>query len=87
MKILVNQKDEVICKGYNIYRCNFQEEKNLIKINVNQNIDDYYYIGTIDRDDYLIFDVNEIPSDYEDSKYLYKNNNFILNENYNNNLS
>jgi hypothetical protein len=79
MKILINNEEVVITSGVEILRGNFQDEENIIKVIKSLDENDFYYIATSDRDSYVIIDVNDIPGDISDFKYIYKDNKFYLN--------
>lgn len=74
--IVVDKSNLVVGFSHMIERVNAQNELNLIKVYTDINDENmFYYIGTIDRDDYLIIDIN-IPD--ETKNYSYVNNEFII---------
>lgn len=81
MKILVNQSDLIIDNGINIYRESFNGENNLIKV-IKDESGGFYYVGTLDRDLYEIKEVLFVPEDFKGGKYFYRNDAFLLNEDY-----
>jgi hypothetical protein len=69
--IVIDKKNRVLGSAPLIERVDAQGEKNLIKVNVNPNSDyGYFYIGTIDRDDYQIIDDVYSPDDEKLWKYI-----------------
>lgn len=74
--IVVDKSNLVVGFSHMIERVNAQNESNLIKVYTDINDENmFYYIGTIDRDDYVITDAN-IPD--ETKNYLYIDNQFII---------
>ena len=68
--IVVNNDGIVVGYGHSIERVNAQGEENLIKVIVNPNEQyGFYYIGTVDRDDYVIYDEN-IPDETKSWEYI-----------------
>jgi hypothetical protein len=68
--IVVNNDGIVVGYGDSIERVNAQGEENLIKVIVNPNEQyGFYYIGTVDRDDYVIYDEN-IPDETKSWEYI-----------------
>lgn len=53
--IVVTENNFVIGWGIDIYRCDVDGEKNIIKVVVDESEWGYWYIGTVDRDLYVIY--------------------------------
>jgi hypothetical protein len=81
MKLVLNKKNQIVGHGSSVERVNAQGEKNLIKVSNN---DSFFYIGTIDRDDYVFEEINDsdFPEDFISGKYLYINKEFVIDEEY-----
>lgn len=57
--IIVDTNDNVVGEGIKIEVVDAQGETGLVKVTVHDNgPNNFYYIGTEDRDDYLIYNVN-----------------------------
>jgi hypothetical protein len=68
--IVVNLEGIIMGEAPEIIRVNTQGEENLIKVNVNPNEEfGYYYIGTDDRDDYSIIDI-DTPDPNKQWRYI-----------------
>lgn len=68
--IVVKTDGYVIGHGVNIERVDAQDEVNLIKVVVDPNIEfGFYYIGTEDRDDYTILDL-DVPDSTKQWSYI-----------------
>ena len=65
--IVVDNNSNVVGFGVKIERVNEQNEENLIKVWTDD--EKYYYIGTIDRDDYVIYNV-DVPNNNKFWKYV-----------------
>jgi hypothetical protein len=68
--IVVNNEGIVVGYGVSIERVDAQGEFNLIKVTVNPDMaNGFYYIGTIDRDDYIFYNV-DVPDETKAWKYI-----------------
>jgi len=65
--IVVDLNDMVVGQGILIERVNAQGEQNLIKVLDN---DMFYYIGTDDRDEYIIYPDLDVPDPMRNWKYI-----------------
>jgi hypothetical protein len=69
--IVVNLEGMVVGYGHSIERVDAQGEENLIKVTVNPDIEyGFYYIGTEDRDEYVIYTDLNIPDETKQWKYI-----------------
>ena len=74
MKLLING-NSIISFSEKIERVNEQGEKNIIKVWVG---DDYYYVGTQDRDNYSIIEYSDtLPENFDPENYLFNNGEII----------
>ena len=78
MKIVKDTNSVVIDYSEVIERVDAQGESNLIKVNKGNG---FYYIGSVDRDQYEIIDVPSVPDDFVSGKYKYTTD-FELNPDY-----
>jgi hypothetical protein len=68
--IVVNKESLVLGEAPEITRVDAQGEENLIKVNIHPDQEyGFYYIGTDDRDEYLIIDVDS-PNPDKQWKYI-----------------
>lgn len=69
--IVIDKMNFVQGAGVMIFRENVGDEANLIKVVVNPN-DEYgfFYIGTIDRDEYVIYEDKDVPDSEKMWKYF-----------------
>lgn len=80
-KIVIDKNNLVISTGIDIYKENYNNE-NLIKVIVNEDTYGFYYIRDTNDNNYTILEIESLLEDYENFKYFYKDNEFILNEDY-----
>jgi hypothetical protein len=80
-KIVIDKNNLVISTGIDIYNENYNNE-NLIKVIVNEDTYGFYYIRNTNDNNYRILEVESLPDDYQNFKYIYSDDNYNLNSNY-----